>query len=281
MFSEYLSTIRENLTSNDVSQNVKHDLQKILAWFIIDYFTHILDLISQARKNFRLQNSTDDMVLAVESDCVWDSEWSHSLIINMPTDISSQAIGTNSINKYYVTIYPLSTDATPLNYNSFLPDRTGNNNLNLTVIQQENLNGTTSLTQQDIQTSSHFASEEVVTTVVTTTQLSISPIYPNLITPKPKNSTLQQVTLQSTVKPSVVPKFSHMDHQTFRPMRKPTQKQRTFTRNNFAEHNYKYVNRQQTSKSPRTNTQNRSFSQRQKFRIPATTLVNSHEYPRN
>ena len=55
VFSEYLNTIRENLTSNDVSQNVKHDLQKILARFI-DYFTHNLDLISQARKNFRLQN---------------------------------------------------------------------------------------------------------------------------------------------------------------------------------------------------------------------------------
>ena len=33
IFSEYLNTIRENLTSNDVSQNVKRDLQKIL--FII------------------------------------------------------------------------------------------------------------------------------------------------------------------------------------------------------------------------------------------------------
>ena len=29
IFSEYLNTIRENLTSNDVSQNVKRDLQKI------------------------------------------------------------------------------------------------------------------------------------------------------------------------------------------------------------------------------------------------------------
>ena len=31
-------------------------------------------------------------------------------------------------------------------------------------------------------------------------------------------------------------------------MTKPTQKQRTFTRNNFAEHNYNYVNRPQTTK---------------------------------
>ena len=28
IFSEYLNTIRKNLTSNDVSQIVKHDLQK-------------------------------------------------------------------------------------------------------------------------------------------------------------------------------------------------------------------------------------------------------------
>ena len=123
IFSEYLNTIRENLTGNDVSQNVKHDLQKILAWFS---FTDNLDLISQARKNFRLQNSTGDTVLAEESDYVWDSEWSHPLLINIPTDNSSQAIGTISTNKDYVKIYTLTTDATPLNYNSILPDRTGN-----------------------------------------------------------------------------------------------------------------------------------------------------------
>ena len=77
---------------------------------------------------------------------------------------------------------------------------------------------------------------------------------------------LAQVTLQSTVKPSVAPKHLHMDYQTFRPMTKPPpppQKKRIFTRSNFAEHNYKYVNRSQTSKTPRTNQHNRSFSQRQ------------------
>ena len=34
---------------------------------------------------------------------------------------------------------------------------------------------------------------------------------------------LPQVTLQSTVKPSVAPKYSHMDYQTFRSMTKPPQ----------------------------------------------------------
>ena len=68
IFSEYLNTIRENLTSNDVSQNVKPDLQKILAWFIKEYFTHNLDLISQAKRSFSSQNSTDDTALSEDSD---------------------------------------------------------------------------------------------------------------------------------------------------------------------------------------------------------------------
>ena len=206
-----------------------------MPWFIIDYFTRNTDLISQARKKFRLQNSADDTVLAKQSDYVWDPEWSHPLFFNIPTDISSQEISTISINKHYMRVYPLTTDATPLNYNSFLPDRTGKNSLNSTLIQQENLNGTRNLTQQDIQTPSHFANGEVVTTVITTTQQSISPIHPNLTTPRPKNPTLPQVTLKSTVKPTVVPKYSHMNYQPFRPMTKPIQKQRTFTRNIFEE----------------------------------------------
>ena len=87
----------------------------------------------------------------------------------------------------------------------------------MTVIHNENLNGTRNLTQQDIQTPSHFINEEIVQTT-TTTQQSISPIRPNLTTPKNTNTSLAQVTLQSTVKPSVAPKYSHMDYQTYRPM---------------------------------------------------------------
>ena len=279
IFSEYLNTIRKNLTSNEVSQNVKHDLQKIVAWIIIDYFTHNVDLFSQARKNFGLQNSTDETVLAEHSDYVWDPEWSHPLFLNIPTYISSQAISTISINKDYFKVYPLTAVTTPLNYNSFLPDRIGNNSLNSTLIQQKNLNGNRNLTQQDIETPSHFTNEEVVTTV-TTTQQSILPVQPNLTTPRPKNPLLPQITLQTTVKPSVVPKYSRMDHQTLRRMTKPTQKQRTVTRKNFAEHNYNYVNRPQTSKLPRTNTQNHLFSQRQNFQNPTTHSVNFHDYPR-
>ena len=56
IFSKILNTIRENLTNNDISQNVKHDLRKILAWFIIDFSVHNLDLISLARKSFQPQN---------------------------------------------------------------------------------------------------------------------------------------------------------------------------------------------------------------------------------
>ena len=70
VFSTFLHIIKENFTKDDVSQHTKHDLQKILAWFIIDYFTHNLDLISQARKNFRPQDTNDDTALSEQSDYV-------------------------------------------------------------------------------------------------------------------------------------------------------------------------------------------------------------------
>ena len=60
LFSTFLHIIKEKFTKDDVSQHTKHDLQKILAWFIIDYFTHNLDLISQARKisDLKIQMTT-------------------------------------------------------------------------------------------------------------------------------------------------------------------------------------------------------------------------------
>ena len=205
-----------------------------MAWFIIDYFKHNLDSISQARKNFRPQNSNDDTAITEQSDFVWAPEWYHPTFINIPQSISSQAISTISYHRDYVKVIPLTIDATPLHYNKFLPD-TRNNSLNSTVIHYENLNGTRNLTQQDIQTPSHFINEEIVQTT-TTTQQSISPIHPNLTTPRNTNTSLARVTLQSTVKPSVAPKYSNMDYQTYRPMTKPSKPRKTFTRNNFAEH---------------------------------------------
>ena len=162
-FSTFLNAIRENFTNNDVSQKTNHDLQKILAWFTIDYFTHNIDLIEQARKTFRPQNTNDDTVIAEQSDYVWDPEWSHPAFLNFPADISSQAKSTISFHKDYVKVIPLTFNATPLNYNTFLPD-TQNNSLNSTVIHHENLNGTRNLTQQDNQTPSHFINEERVQT---------------------------------------------------------------------------------------------------------------------
>ena len=73
-FSKFLSTIRGNLTSNEISQKVEHDLQKILAWFIIDYFVHNIDLIAKSRKSFRPQKSVNETVLADEKDYVWDPD---------------------------------------------------------------------------------------------------------------------------------------------------------------------------------------------------------------
>ena len=245
LFSTFLHIIKENFTKDEVSQHTKHDLQKILAWFIIDYFTHNIDLISQARNNFRPQNSNDDTAITEQSDYIWDPEWSHYAFINIPQSISSQAISTISYARDYVRVVPLTIDATPLNCNTFLPD-TRNNSLNSTVIHNENLNGTRNLTQQDIQTPSHFINEEIVQTT-TTTQQSISPIRPNLTTPRNTNTSLAQVTLQSTVKPSVAPKYSQIDYQTYRPMTIPSKSRRTFTRNTFAEHNYNYTHSSKTN----------------------------------
>ena len=221
VFSTFFNIIRENFTNNDVSQNTKHDLQKILAGFIIDYFTHNLALISQARKNFRPQNTNDDTVLSEQSDYVWDPDWSHPAFLNISQDISIQAISTISFHRDYVRVILLTNDATPLNYNKFLLDKR-NNSLNSTFIHNENLNGTRNLTQQNIQTPSHFINEKIVQTTATTTQQSISPIHSNLTTPRNTNTLLTQVTLQSTVKPSVAPKYSHLDYQTYRPMTIPS-----------------------------------------------------------
>ena len=68
---------------------------------------------------------------------------------------------------------------------------------------------------------------------------------------------------------------------SFGPMTKPPQKQRIFTRSNVAEHNYNYVKRSQTSKPPRTNQHNRSFSQRQNFQQQTSNFVIFNDNQRN
>ena len=276
LFSTFLHIIKENFTKDDVSHYTKHDLQNILAWFIIDYFTHNLDLILQARKNFRPQNSKDDTAITEQSDYVWDPEWSHPTFINTPQSISSQAISTISYHRDYIKVIPLTIDATPLNYNKFLPD-TRNNSLNLTVIHNENLNGTRNPTQQDIQTPSHFINEEIVQTT-TTTQQSISP---NLTTPRNTNTSLAQVTLQSTVKPLVAPKCSHMDYQTYRPKTIPSKTRKSFTRNTFAEHKYNYAHKRRTNQPPRKNTQNLNHVCSHYWNLPKTSTnsVNFSDNP--
>ena len=73
-------------------------------------FSHNIDIFNQARKKFRPQSADDETVLAKQLDYVWDPEWSSELFMKIPTDT-----------------YPLTVDPTHLNYNSFLPERTGNN----------------------------------------------------------------------------------------------------------------------------------------------------------
>ena len=188
IFSKSLNAIREDLSIIEITQYVKHDLQKILPWFITNYFCHNIDLIEQARKNFRLENTDDETVLAELSDYFWDPDWSHDYFINVPTDISNQATSKISIHKDYSRVYLLTVDATPLDFNSIFPERTGNKSLNSTFINHDNLNGTRNLTQQDIKTPLHFVNEEIVETITTTeAQRSISPIQPNFTAPKVKH----------------------------------------------------------------------------------------------
>ena len=61
-------------------------------------------------------------------------------------------------------------------------------------MQQENQIETRNPTQPDSQAPSLFVNEGVVETIATITQQFISPIHPNLTTPRPKNPTLPQVT---------------------------------------------------------------------------------------
>ena len=93
----------------------------------------------QNKKHFRPQNTDDKTILAEETDYAWDPEWSHESFIDILTDISSQAESTNSIHKDFVKVYPLTIDATPLNYNSFFPERAENNSLNSIFIDQDNM----------------------------------------------------------------------------------------------------------------------------------------------
>ena len=62
-------------------------------------------------------------------------------------------------------------------------------------------------------------------------------------------------------------------------MTKPTHRQRTFTRSNFAEHNYNYVHPSKTTHPHRIQKQNHLFSQKSKFPTTSTNSVNFYDYP--
>ena len=55
-------------------------------------------------------------------------------------------------------------------------------------------------------------------TMTRTTQECISPIHPTLTPARNKNAEFPQTTIQSTVKNSVIPKYSQMDYQTSKPV---------------------------------------------------------------
>ena len=97
------------------------------------------------------------------------------------------------------------------------------------------------MTQKDNQTASQFANQDIVETLPTTAQQSISPKLPTITTPHNKNNTpFWPKTLQSTVKSSVISKYRHMDYQTYKPITKQrlTKKPKYTNGDSFANHNY-------------------------------------------
>ena len=53
-------------------------------------------------------------------------------------------------------------------------------------------------------------------------------------------------------------------------MTKPLKTRKTFTKNNYAEHNYNYGNPSQTTHPPRINRQHHLFSHKSNFPITST-----------
>ena len=166
------------------------------------------------------------------------------MFFNISNDISSAAIATVSEHKDSLRVIPLTTDNTPFNYYTTINDRTSNNSLISAYINKhKTLNEIRNLIQRDIQTSSHFESEEIVETIPRTTPHSYSPIHPALTTPDNKNTPFRQTKLKFTVKPRVVPKCCHKDYQTKRPITRPRQinKQKHINKNNFANQNHDFL----------------------------------------
>ena len=84
------------------------------------------------------------------------------------------------------------------------------------------------------------------------------------------------------MRPSLIPKNSQIDIQTFRPVTtsRQTNKQETSNRNNFSDHIYIFFQKSKTTKPPNTNSQNQSQSQSQNVPQQASQsvfLTTSHE----
>ena len=72
-----------------------------------------------------------------------------------------------------------------------------------------------------------------------------------------------------------------MDFAMFRRITKPSFKQQTSNRINFAKHNYNYVNGPKTTKPSKIKTQNYLHSQRRNIPQTTSNLVNFHDQPRS
>ena len=158
LFSKFLGTIRENLTSHETSQN---DMTYDKSYVLVYYSVQNLDFISITRKNFRPQILDNETVIADQTDYVSDLEWSHPIFINTTTDILSAAIIFVSVHKDHVRVTPLTIDATPLKYNSMFNKRTGNSFNSTFINTEETLQGTKIVYHKRFKPH-HLFNEEVV-----------------------------------------------------------------------------------------------------------------------
>ena len=108
-----------------------------------------------------------------------------------------------------------------------------------------------------------FLNWEIFEKIPPTTPRGTSSSHPTLTKPYFKNSQFPQTTTQSKVKPSVVPKYSQLNYQSYRPLTKPRQpnKQMYPYRNFCANHNYDFfannnIKRPITKPSYKTGHQN-------------------------
>ena len=116
-----------------------------------------------------------------------------------------------------------------------------------------------------------------------TTQQNIYSIHPTIKTSQNKNTIFSQTFIQSTIKPSVVPKYSQMDYQTFRPITKITanEQPKNTQKNTISDHNYNLFAYKKIAKTPYKSNQSQSqaqnYNQQIQQQVPHSAFFNNQQ----